>query len=88
MNEAWDDLLRVLQPRWPQEWRDDTETLMALTQLEDDARRGLPSSLPVVQSASRISWLSVAASRRELRDILMTRGPGFRKPTPLSLVEG
>ena len=42
----------------------------ALTQLEGDARRGLPSSLPVVQSANRISWLSVAASRRELREYL------------------
>ena len=38
--------------------------------MEGDARRGLPSSLPVVQSAKRISWLSVAASRRELREYL------------------
>ena len=70
MTDAWDDLFRVLRPRWPQEWRDDTETWAALTQLEDDARRGSPSSLPVVQSANRISWLSVAGSRRELREYL------------------
>jgi hypothetical protein len=70
MTEAWDDLLRVLRPRWRQEWSHDLEIEEALAQLEDDARRGRPSSLPVVQSSPRISWLSVAASRRELREYL------------------
>jgi hypothetical protein len=70
MTEAWDGLLRVLRPRWRQEWSNDVEIEEALAQLEDDARQGRPSSLPVVQSSPRISWLCVAASLRELREYL------------------
>ena len=88
MTGAWDDLLGVLRPLWPLQWSGDADAMMALTQLEDDARRRRPSSLPVVQtSARRISWLSVAASPRELRDYSMTPGSGCRRWTLLPSVD-
>lgn len=71
MKDAWDDILDVIRPKWPSEWSRDPATWTAVSQLVDDARGGRPSSLPVVQStARRISWLTVAASLRELREYL------------------
>jgi hypothetical protein len=69
VTEAWDNVFRLLRPRWLQEFGT-PELQSALAQLEEDARTGRPSSFPVVQSSGRVSWLSVAGSGRDLREYL------------------
>lgn len=71
MTDACDRLIDLLRPRWPQEWQDDPLVGKALDCLLHDAHTGQPTSLPVVQWATRqIGWLSIAGSLRELGEYL------------------
>lgn len=69
VTEAWNEIFRLLRPRWLQEFGA-PDLQSALAQLEEEARRGRPSSFPVVQGSGRVSWLSVAGSGRDLREYL------------------
>lgn len=69
VTQAWDDVFRVLRPRWPQEFGA-PDLQRALAELEEEARQGRPSTLPVVQGSGRMAWLSVAGSGRDLREYL------------------
>lgn len=71
MSAEHEDLLQLLQPRWPAHWSGDPQVRQALTQLAQDAREGHPTSLPYVQAAvGQIAWLSTAGTLRELREYL------------------